>query len=491
MTTTLVCPACHKNNTWNNNQYKQGLFFKCASCSVRLQQVFCPHCSSTNIWKNPTISAEGQLVHCASCSKSFQFICCPHCQEVNMWSAANYEQGLVCKCAACARSFQHVSCAHCGESNFYPTAASIQGDRLKCRSCAQTHQYIRCPHCEKGQVWKNCDYTAGSVVPCWSCKQSFVHMRCPHCQKSNFWKNPLNTTLSFVCFQCKTDMCTPVSLSKPPTREKTDLKNDKTSSSTSLNHIQRSLTQLSLNQMRGRSASITRTANDGTARHHARAASSRPRKSFSCTYFSECKEYVKQLGWSISFFNNKHDRCYCQTCYSDHLPNTLRVAEADYVVPRRWAGFGLGVDPFRDDNLWETWIVVYHGTTPLAAQSILTHRQFLLPGDHLLDGSKLAIRPGHIPGKVHIYTSPSIRYASLNVYSPINSFKSPKTGKHYNVQIVLQCKQKPGTFLTQRETVGWGSKPICNIIPNESIEHYTNRRSSVVPYRLLIRLEDA
>jgi len=286
-------------------------------------------------------------------------------------------------------------------------------------------------------------------------------------------------------------MCAPVSLPKPPTREKTDLKNDKISSSTSLNHIQRSLTQLSLNQMRGRSASITRTANDGTARHHARAASSRPRKRFSCAYFSECKEYVKQLGWSISFFNNKHDRCYCQTCYPDHLPNTLRVAEADYVVPRRWAGFGLGVDPFRDDNLWETWIVVYHGTTPLAAQSILTHRQFLLPGDHLLDGSKLAIRPGHIPGKVHIYTSPSIRYASLNVYSPINPFKSPKTGKHYNVQIVLQCKQKPGTFLTQRETVGWGSKLICNIIPNESIEHYTNRRSSVVPYRLLIRLEDA
>jgi hypothetical protein len=73
----------------------------------------------------------------------------------------------------------------------------------------------------------------------------------------------------------------------------------------------------------------------------------------------------------------KHDRCYCETCYPDHLSDTLRVAEADYVVPRGWAGFGLGVDPFRGDNLWDTWIVVYHGTTTIAAQSILTHRQFL------------------------------------------------------------------------------------------------------------------
>jgi hypothetical protein len=286
------------------------------------------------------------------------------------------------------------------------------------------------------------------------------------------------------------DMCPTVSLPKPPTREKTDLKNDRATPSISLDHVQRSLSQLNLNQERGRSTSIARPDKDRAARHHPRAASSRPRKIFSCPYFVECKEYVKQLGWSISFFDKTHDRCYCQTCYPDHLSNTLRVAEADYVVPRGWAGFGLGVDPFRDGNLWDTWIAVYHGTTAIAAQSILTHREFLLPGDHLIDGSQLPIRPGHIPGKIHIYTSPSIRYASLDVYSSKTAFKSPKTGKRYNAQIVLQCKQKPDTFLTQRETVGWGTKRICNIVPNESIEHYTNRRSSVVPYRLLIRLEE-
>ncbi|CAF0988236.1 unnamed protein product [Rotaria sp. Silwood1] len=285
-------------------------------------------------------------------------------------------------------------------------------------------------------------------------------------------------------------MNTTFNLSNSSNQTDIDIKNKTISPSTSLNQSQKNQNQSSLDQSRERLSSLALNDNDGSVRLQPGALSACPREVISCPYFAECKEYVNSLKWSISFFNNEHDRCYCQSCYSHDLPNKLQVADADYVVPRGWAGFGLGVDPFRDDDPWNAWIVVYHGTSQLAAQSILSHRQFLLPGDFLLDGSKLAIRPGHIPGKVHIYTSPSIHYASLQVYSPMNSFQSPKTGKHYNVQIVLQCKQKPNTFKVQGETVGWGDKSICNIIPNESIEHFTNRRSSVIPYRLLIRLKD-
>lgn len=35
---------------------------------------------------------------------------------------------------------------------------------------------------------------------------------------------------------------------------------------------------------------------------------------------------------------------------------------------------------------------------PNAALSMIKHRQFCLPGDTLLDGSQLTIRPGHIQG---------------------------------------------------------------------------------------------
>ena len=483
MTTTLVCPVCHKNNAWKNNTYKQGMIFICAACSARLQQIFCPHCSTSNTWPNPKVSVEGAPIHCVSCSKSFQFVCCPHCWGVNMWSEANYEQGLVYKCFNCTRPFQHVNCVHCSESNVYSTAATIQGERLVCRSCSKMHQYIRCPHCQKGQAWKDCNYVPGSVVPCWSCKQSFAYMRCPYCEKANYWNNPLNTTISLVCYGCKKNMSDTTDHPRPLTREKSDVKHSRASlPAVPQDQVRKDLAALDLKDKKEQPRSASR--------HRDNARSSHSRKNISCNYYKECKEYVKELAWSLSFFDIKHDRCYCPRCYSERSSDTLCVAGADYVIPRGWAGFGLGVDPFRAEKIWDTWIVVYHGTTSIAAESILTHRQFLLPGDRLINGQALNIRPGHIPGKVHIYTSPSIRYSSLEVYSPINSFTSPKTGTHYNAQIVLQCKQKPGTYSTQAETVGWGTKPICNIITNDRIEHYTDRRSSVLPYRLLIRLQE-
>lgn len=395
-----------------------------------------------------------------------------------MWREANYQQGLVYKCFHCTRPFQHVNCCYCSEANVYPTGATIQGERLVCESCKKTHQYIQCPHCKKGQVWKDCNYVAGSVVSCGSCKQSYAYMRCPHCESSNFWSKPLNTTLSFVCHACKKNMPGTSDPPKPPAKDKTDR------ASLLLppgDLVRKGLATPHPDDRKERSKSATP--------HRDRAASSHQQKHVTCAYFMECKEYVKQLGWSSRYFDEKHNQCYCPNCYLDRWSNTLQVAGADYVVPRGWAGFGLGVDPFRAEKIWRTWIVVYHGTIPIAAQSILEHRQFLLPGDHLIDGAQLAIRPGHIPGKMHVYTSPSIRYSSLDVYSPRYSFTSPKTGNKYKAQIVLQCKQKPDTFSIQAETVGWGTKPICNIIPNDRIEYYTNQRSTIIPYRLLIRLE--
>jgi hypothetical protein len=126
----------------------------------------------------------------------------------------------------------------------------------------------------------------------------------------------------------------------------------------------------------------------------------------------------------------------------------------------------------------------------MAALSILSHHLFYLPGDKLMDGTVLGIRDGHIPGKKHIYTSPSIAYSSLPAYSPRYAFHSTMTGKGYHVQLVLQCRQNPGTFHVQAETVGSGKQRICPYIPNNVIEHYTEIRSSIVAYGLLIRITE-
>ncbi|CAF1248249.1 unnamed protein product [Rotaria sp. Silwood1] len=210
-----------------------------------------------------------------------------------------------------------------------------------------------------------------------------------------------------------------------------------------------------------------------------------------CSLFKLCQEYVLSLGWEKCFFAPQHDRCYCNNCYSSSQPDVILTAGDTYVVPREWAGFGLSVDPALADyhKLWTEWIVTYHGTSIYAAQSILANRQFLIPGDVLLNGSVLGIRPGHIPGKKHIYTSPSIRYSSLDVYSIRNDFTA-SSGKKYKAQLVLQCRQKPGTFKIQPETVGRGQDPICDFISNDKIEYFTEIRVSLVPYRLLVNLKD-
>ncbi|CAF3834497.1 unnamed protein product [Rotaria sp. Silwood1] len=214
-----------------------------------------------------------------------------------------------------------------------------------------------------------------------------------------------------------------------------------------------------------------------------------PIKAIECPTFKLCREFVLSLKWPKSLFATQHDRCYCSICYLSNQPDVLIAGSANYVVPREWAAFGLSVDPTLADchDIWRTWIVTYHGTSTLATESILKQRQFLIPGDTLIDGTRLAVRPGHIPGMEYVYTSPSIQYASLDMYSVRYNFRA-SSGQQYQAKIVLQCRQKPGTFKIQRETIGQGTRRICKFISNEQIEYLTNYRSSVVPYRLLVFL---
>jgi hypothetical protein len=169
-----------------------------------------------------------------------------------------------------------------------------------------------------------------------------------------------------------------------------------------------------------------------------------------------------------------------------------QAGDAEYVIPRGWARVGLHVDSalIAQHDIWDQWIVTFHGTSLIAAESILAHRQFCLPGDKLIDGTKLGIREGHIPNKKHIYTSPTIAYSSLEVYSPIYEHCSSKTNLTYDVQIVFQCRQMPDSFEIQGETVGAGAKRLCRFIPNSRVEYYTEIRPSLVAYGLLVKLEE-
>lgn len=209
-----------------------------------------------------------------------------------------------------------------------------------------------------------------------------------------------------------------------------------------------------------------------------------------CDYFKLCLEYMLSIECSKRLFNRKHNRCYCKNCYSATSKDFYIEGGSKYVIPRGWVRFGLYVDDAqaKAENIWNRWIVSYHGTSPQAAKSIIEHHQFLLPGDRCISGDVIGIGDGHIPGKFQVYTSPTIAYSGDDIYSPSISFHSKITGKRYNAKVVLQCRQQPRTFKIQAETIGAGNRRICPIIPNSEVEYFTEVRASIVPYGLLIRV---
>ncbi|CAF4119094.1 unnamed protein product [Adineta steineri] len=201
-------------------------------------------------------------------------------------------------------------------------------------------------------------------------------------------------------------------------------------------------------------------------------------------------EFVESLGWDNVLFDSSHDKCYCNNCYPTTCANVTDAGGQIYVIPRGWARIGLHVDTVTVglNDIWNKWIVTFHGTTVNAAESILRHRQFCLPGDILINGNQLGICDGHIPNKNHIYTSPTIAYSSLPMYSKKCDFTSLNDNCDYKVQIVLQCRQKPGSYRVQGETIRAGTTRLCPFIPNSEVEYFTEIRQSVVPYGLLVKL---
>jgi hypothetical protein len=208
-----------------------------------------------------------------------------------------------------------------------------------------------------------------------------------------------------------------------------------------------------------------------------------------CDYFKLCLEFMLSLDYSKRLFNRKQNRCYCENCYSASSRDFYVEGGSKYVIPRGWVRFGLYVDnaQAKAEDIWNKWVVSYHGTSAQAAKSVIEHHLFLLPGDQCIGGNVIEIRKGHIPEKFQIYTSPTIAYSGHDVYSSPIIFRSA-SGQSYKAKIVIQCRQQPGTYKIQAQTIGSGVDRICPIIPNSEVEFLTEARACVIPYGLLIRV---
>ena len=204
------------------------------------------------------------------------------------------------------------------------------------------------------------------------------------------------------------------------------------------------------------------------------------------------KEFLDSLKLFDGRFNRDQDKCYCSECYTS---NSVLHTEGPhpYIIPRGWVRFGLNVqgrpqveDP--EERFFETWCVAYHGVTSVdVLKSVLKCGQLMKPGDKLLDGTKLfstkcAGRQDNV-----FYTSPTVRYAGLKFYATPMKWR----GDTMRASIVLQCRQKPGSFQQQGQTMGFTQEDLVKYRPHAdpaTIEWMSDTNVAAVPYGLLVRV---
>ena len=132
-----------------------------------------------------------------------------------------------------------------------------------------------------------------------------------------------------------------------------------------------------------------------------------------CARSQQCRQFLRTLAIDPVFLDASHDRCYCEDC-GGTIPALLETEKAGgaYEVPHGWSGFGIRLPPRAIGLGVFDWFVSYHGCPAAVVPSVLAEGQLLMPGDCLLDGTRLPNRLTRGGGdRIQLYTSPSIKYA--------------------------------------------------------------------------------
>ena len=199
------------------------------------------------------------------------------------------------------------------------------------------------------------------------------------------------------------------------------------------------------------------------------------------------KIFLNSLNIPYEFFDPFADRCFCSNCEPKKIWYRGNPSEK-YVLPTNWYRYGIKIRKEYLDkkvNIYD-WNVGYHGTKVRKVKSIISHHRIMFPGDILDDGTKLPIAHNncfyqYFKGPI-IYVSPSIKYASQELYAETYNFNGKK------VKVAFQCRVKPGSFKKFRETLGFIRREITvdENFPNTEIEWAIDDREAVVPNGLLI-----
>jgi hypothetical protein len=225
-----------------------------------------------------------------------------------------------------------------------------------------------------------------------------------------------------------------------------------------------------------------------------------------CPRWAAAAAFVRSMGLDAAYLEPKHDRCYCEVCYPAACVDTItNEGPTPYVVPRGWCGFGFRMQPrAHAEDIFNKWSASFHGVdSPAVLKSILQCGQLMKPGDKLLDGSVLCSAKSMGRQDPVFYTSPTVKYAGLKLYARPQPHPDEKG---LQASMVLQCRQKPGSFELQGETMGFGTHSSkvhfggqvgpwpghlereCPHVDLDTIEWKSDNNVAAIPYRLLVRV---
>ena len=214
----------------------------------------------------------------------------------------------------------------------------------------------------------------------------------------------------------------------------------------------------------------------------------------------------RHLQLDEAYLDPAADRCFCEECAGSETPKVVSDSgPTPFVVPRGWVQLGLAPTPrAKAMSIESEWSASFHGVKSIPVlRSILNGGGLMKPGDTLLGGDVLHSEKCGAREDSVFYTSPTVRYAGLKFYAEPQprSLADPTVvepfahdGGQWAACIALQCRQRPGSFRAQPETMGyssqWDRRDLAEIFEHvdlEGIEWLSSESPAAIPEALLIR----
>ncbi|XP_077870579.1 neuralized-like protein 4 [Saccoglossus kowalevskii] len=209
-----------------------------------------------------------------------------------------------------------------------------------------------------------------------------------------------------------------------------------------------------------------------------------------CQYYRACRRFLQSLKLPEDAFRSdtKFDMCFCTTCRDSRgdLPVYTRGRPPKlYTLPFGWVRFALNVltTDAKGVKIDSDYHRAFRGVHPNGVFEILQSRRLFSP----VVTTNLEEEKQNSEKAKKTCVTPSIRYATQDIYSVPEWWNDNETGVSYEARMVFQVWIRPGSYTIGPQTIGANYK-VDRHFTNDELVWTTTNQDDVIPYGLLIQL---